>query len=315
MANNYSLFNSAPMQASGLLLPETAQEQNLKRQQRIAEYEQREMMRKQKEQAMMEEASKFWQSLNPAQKVGMSPVGFPFTDAVGLAGDVQMYKENPEMRSTGNYAMSGLGLLPFVPSVVSTVLKKKPIKAYHGTSHDFDKFDMSKLGSGTGAQFKGKGLYFTESQDLAKAYKKEAARIKEIRDLNKRIQLISSEMKKYEKPGGGYRNFTDQRGYDLAETYDDLISKRSNAVNYKGQKEGYMYKVNLNTSKDELMDWSQPLGKQPKKTKEGIKTVNQNLTEEQINNLNLSGSSNKRKKAMQIMNDPESYPIDFFQNI
>ena len=129
MANNYSLFNPAPMQAAGLLLPETPQEQNLKRQQRIAEYEQREMMRKQKEQAMMEEASKFWQSLNPAQKIGMSPVGFPFTDAIGLAGDVQMYKENPEMRSPGNYAMSGLGLLPFVPGVASTVMKKsKPAK-------------------------------------------------------------------------------------------------------------------------------------------------------------------------------------------
>jgi len=122
MANNYSLFNPAPMQADGLLLPETPQEQNLKRQQRIAEYEQREMIRKQKEQAMIEEAKKFWQSLNPAQKVGMSPVGFPFTDAIGLAGDVQMYKENPEMRSAGNYAMSGLGLLPFVPGVILIIV-------------------------------------------------------------------------------------------------------------------------------------------------------------------------------------------------
>ena len=79
MANNYSLFNPAPSQSSGLLLPETSQEQNLKRQQRIAEYEQRQMIRKQKEQAIIEEAKKMCQSLNPAQKVGMSPVGFPVT--------------------------------------------------------------------------------------------------------------------------------------------------------------------------------------------------------------------------------------------
>ena len=157
MASNYSLFNPAPMQSSGLLLPESPQEQNLKRQQRIAEHEKREMIRKQKEQAIIEEAKKFWQSLNPAQKVGMSPVGFPFTDAIGLAGDVQMYKENPEMRSAGNYAMSGLGLLPFVPGVASTVLKKKkkPVPSanvktvYHGTDEFFEEFDVSKTADGS----------------------------------------------------------------------------------------------------------------------------------------------------------------------
>tara|TARA_R110000823_G_scaffold289039_1_gene407430 strand:- start:463 stop:1239 length:777 start_codon:yes stop_codon:yes gene_type:complete len=65
-----------------------------------------------------------WESLNPAQKVGMSPIGFPVTDLVGLAGDVQMYNEDPEMRSPVNYALSGAGLLPFVPSAATTVLKK-----------------------------------------------------------------------------------------------------------------------------------------------------------------------------------------------
>ncbi len=183
MTNNYSLFNPAPMQAAGLLLPETPQEQNLKRQQRIAEYEQREMIRKQKEQAMIEEAKKFWQSLNPAQKVGMSPIGFPFTDAIGLAGDVQMYKENPEMRSAGNYAMSGLGLLPFVPGVASTVMKNTPNarlqrakemgfdtdnRVFHGTTHDIKAFDPSK-GNIEGRY--GDAIYFTDSPiDTSKNY-------------------------------------------------------------------------------------------------------------------------------------------------
>ena len=157
MANNYSLFNPAPMQADGLLLPETPQEQNLKRQQRIAEYEQREMVRKQKEQAIIEEAKKMWQSLNPAQKIGMSPFGFPFTDAIGLAGDVQMYKKNPEMRSAGNYAMSGVGLLPFVPGVASTVMKKGKT-LYHGSAKPIT--DLKK----------GKNLYMTENPDYANRY-------------------------------------------------------------------------------------------------------------------------------------------------
>ena len=32
------------------------------------------------------------------------------------------------------------------------------IKAYHGTSHSFDKFDMSKIGTGEGAQAYGLSL-------------------------------------------------------------------------------------------------------------------------------------------------------------
>ena len=72
---NFGIFNQQPQQARGLLLPETPQEQNLKRQQRIKEYEQRELIRKQKEQAAMQAAKEMWQSLNPAQKVGISPIG------------------------------------------------------------------------------------------------------------------------------------------------------------------------------------------------------------------------------------------------
>jgi len=127
---NFGIFNQQPQQARGLLLPETQQEQNLKRQQRIKEYEQRELIRKQKEQAAMQAAKEMWQSLNPAQKVGMSPVGWPVTDLVGLAGDAKMYWDEPETRSGLNYSLSGLGLLPFVPGVVKSIGKKgKPAKA------------------------------------------------------------------------------------------------------------------------------------------------------------------------------------------
>ena len=44
------------------------------------------------------------------------------------------------------------------------------IKAYHGTPHSFDKFDMSKIGTGEGAQAYGHGLYFAESPATAKQY-------------------------------------------------------------------------------------------------------------------------------------------------
>ena len=44
---------------------------------------------------------------------------------------------------------------------------------YHGSPHKFDKFDMSKIGTGEGAQAYGHGLYFAESPEVAKSYIKE----------------------------------------------------------------------------------------------------------------------------------------------
>ena len=45
------------------------------------------------------------------------------------------------------------------------------ITAYHGSPHDFDQFDSSKIGTGEGAQAYGHGLYFAESEPVAKGYR------------------------------------------------------------------------------------------------------------------------------------------------
>tara|TARA_Y100000593_G_scaffold86278_1_gene164702 strand:+ start:830 stop:2626 length:1797 start_codon:yes stop_codon:yes gene_type:complete len=41
---------------------------------------------------------------------------------------------------------------------------------WHGSPHKFDKFDMSKIGTGEGAQAYGHGLYFAENPNVAKSY-------------------------------------------------------------------------------------------------------------------------------------------------
>lgn len=45
------------------------------------------------------------------------------------------------------------------------------ITAFHGSPHKFDKFDMSKIGTGEGAQAYGHGLYFAENPATAGYYK------------------------------------------------------------------------------------------------------------------------------------------------
>lgn len=45
------------------------------------------------------------------------------------------------------------------------------LTAYHGGPYDFDRFDMSKIGTGEGAQAFGHGLYFAENEEVAKSYR------------------------------------------------------------------------------------------------------------------------------------------------
>ncbi len=45
------------------------------------------------------------------------------------------------------------------------------LRAFHGSPHDFDRFDLSKIGTGEGAQVFGRGLYFAEHADVAKEYR------------------------------------------------------------------------------------------------------------------------------------------------
>jgi len=46
------------------------------------------------------------------------------------------------------------------------------IRAYHGSPYDFNKFDLSKIGMGEGAQAYGHGLYFAENPAVAEQYKR-----------------------------------------------------------------------------------------------------------------------------------------------
>src|SRR6185312_26485 len=41
------------------------------------------------------------------------------------------------------------------------------IRAFHGSPYAFDKFDLSKIGTGEGAQAYGHGLYFAQNQEWA----------------------------------------------------------------------------------------------------------------------------------------------------
>lgn len=80
------------------------------------------------------------------------------------------------LAATGGLAAGAAGGLPD-NALASNAVRMggdqapKGIRAYHGSPHDFDRFDMSKIGTGEGAQAYGHGLYFAENEGVAKSYK------------------------------------------------------------------------------------------------------------------------------------------------
>jgi GNAT superfamily N-acetyltransferase len=71
---------------------------------------------------------RLWTDTNALQKVGMANVPV-VSDVAGLLGDVQQYIQQPEQRTGLNYALSGLGLLPFVPAAFGIVKKAGDVPA------------------------------------------------------------------------------------------------------------------------------------------------------------------------------------------
>jgi len=45
------------------------------------------------------------------------------------------------------------------------------IRAYHGSPHRFERFDISKIGTGEGATAYGRGLYFAGNEGVARTYR------------------------------------------------------------------------------------------------------------------------------------------------
>lgn len=54
-------------------------------------------------------------------------------DVAGLAADAHRYATEPESRTLGNFGLSALGALPFIPNMT----------VWHGSPHRFDKFDLN----------------------------------------------------------------------------------------------------------------------------------------------------------------------------
>ena len=170
-------------------------------------------------------------------------IGFtPVLGDVQAAGETMAaFNRGAPWQETAGYAA---GMLPFVPMIGKTV--------WHGSPHTFDKFDLSKIGTGEGAQAYGHGLYLAEARPTAEEYArmnlKGPSQVAHVAAKGPISPMDTLKMVYPNKPD---------------EFYDAAI---------KGAGEpGQLYKVDLPDEQiAKMLDWDKPFSEQPKNVQDAI---------------------------------------------
>lgn len=152
---------------------------------------------------------------------------------------------------------------------------KKGIKAFHGSPHDFDKFSMDKIGTGEGAQAYGHGLYFADSEGVARSYRDELSKKYsgvQIESAGGLEDTVADELNSYLEEAGwddltGLRNVIADKAsrtddWDLMDAFDEMVDGGRLRV-LGPDNAGHLYEVNINADPADFLDWDKPLSEQP----------------------------------------------------
>jgi hypothetical protein len=147
---------------------------------------------------------------------------------------------------------------------------------WHGSPHTFNKFDMSKIGTGEGAQAYGHGLYLAENPEVAETYKSAvdfAARSafmhlqKNNGDLKQTIKEVTKDVKNYEQN----QEFLMPGVLDQTKQKLDYLKAQQSG---KPINIGNLYKVDLPDEHiAKMLDWDKPLSEQHPDVKKAMKGI------------------------------------------
>ena len=158
------------------------------------------------------------------------------------------------------------------------------IRAYHGSPHDFDRFDLSKIGTGEGAQVYGHGLYFAENEGVARFYRDALSGVNRLAGGStvKRGSIADRLAAAFDHDGQGGTKGS-RSIYDYAKRFaistdsgpgGEKIFKfkdGSTFIDFDGfwdvsdeaYGKGHMYEVRIKANPDDFLDWDKPLIDQP----------------------------------------------------
>jgi len=172
---------------------------------------------------------------------------------------------------------------------LSGASERQGIRAYHGSPHDFDRFDMSKIGTGEGAQAYGHGLYFAEKEGVARKYRDDLS-VQTINGAEPNGRNPLHVAAQYIHGSGGNRAEAIAALEARAKTYHDwpeekkisldaIEAIKKDANRWFGKSSiptidgGKMYEVNIKANPDDFLDWDRPLSQQSEKVRGALETA------------------------------------------
>ena len=194
-----------------------------------------------------------------------------------------------------------------------------PIRAFHGSPHDFDAFDTSRIGTGEGAQAYGHGLYFAENEGVAKAYRDNLSDQFSMSPPTAIQQTIKGH------PRYGDLNVLDQMQLeDLAherDLYDSFLhTVRENREGFDKpglamqiardadqtltRGPGKMYEVALHADPAQFLDWDRPLSEQSEHVQGAINPIIKSAREY----ADLNDLRDIESATDQLYEDPNGLP-------
>lgn len=190
------------------------------------------------------------------------------------------------------------------------------IRAFHGTPHEFERFDISRIGTGEGAQAFGHGLYFAENELTAQAYRRQLtgperfqlngknlpdstnpfaieryAQMKmdgntdglnaEKTQIEQSIRLLKERLQANKYRDAVFRE-VEQEDLRIARDQLDVLEKIE-AGEVTRSLPGVLYEVSIDVEPEDLLDWDKPLDQQGPEVKKVVSSVlPQKLSEPEI---------------------------------
>ena len=181
------------------------------------------------------------------------------------------------------------------------------IKAYHGSPHEFDIFDSSKIGTGVRAQNFGHGLYFGGEPAIGENYKamaklrtsplppEEGSIAYDMEMEHGYGKYFKDDIKRHKKLAGpededygdelirneiepyAIETFTHPSGiqtfYEFKDGSGYEFDSELMTLTPSGERKGYLYEVELDVKPEELLDHDAPISEQPDSLKEKVTNV------------------------------------------
>ena len=150
--------------------------------------------------------------------------------------------------------------------------------AYHGSPHDLNKFDSSKIGTGEGGQAYGYGLYFAGKKEVAEHYKEVLGGDEYVHTVDG-VEILEDELRDmgwasknainalgrpdiYQPETMVDRLLDDGASKEKAEELSAALEKYAGKVEFKRILKGTLYQVDLAPKETEYLLWDKPLSDQ-----------------------------------------------------